>query len=376
MINRIIKEQIEKKLDDHKAIILFGPRQVGKTTLVENLLDGRDDVLRLNGDEADARELLSAPNVTLLRTLLGDKKILFIDEAQRIKDIGLVIKMVVDHIKGAKVIATGSSSFDLSNQVNEPITGRKWEYLMTPLSYEELVIHHGALEEKRLLTHRMLYGYYPEVVSNPGNEREILFELANSYLYRDILTWERIQKPDRMERLVMALAFQIGSPVSYNELGQICGLDNETVEHYIDLLEKAFIIFRLYPFSRNLRNELKKSRKIYFYDNGIRNAVIKQFQPIDMRNDVGALWENFLVSERMKLLKNHRMFANSYFWRNHARQEVDYVEESDGVISAYEFKWSARKSSARIPTAFQEQYNPEIMKVIHQKNFFPFLTNH
>ncbi|GCD77459.1 ATPase [Thermaurantimonas aggregans] len=374
MIYRILNDQIEKKLADQKAIILFGPRQVGKTTLVESLLSGRNDVLRLNGDEADARELLSAPNVTLLRTLLGDKKILFIDEAQRIKDIGLVIKMIVDHLKGVKVIATGSSSFDLSNQVNEPLTGRKWEYLMTPLSYEELVKHHGALEEKRLLTHRMLYGYYPEVVSNPGNEREILFELANSYLYRDILTWERIQKPDRMERLVMALAFQVGSPVSYNELGQICGLDNETVEHYIDLLEKAFIIFRLYPFSRNLRNELKKSRKIYFYDNGIRNAVIKQFQPLDMRDDVGALWENFVVSERMKLLKNHRIFANSYFWRNHAKQEIDYVEELDGSISAYEFKWSASKSSVRMPTAFKEEYNPENMKDIHQNNYSSFLT--
>src|SRR5690606_6271522 len=290
-----------------------------------------------NGDEADVRTLLENPTSTKLKAIIGKAKTWVIDEAQRIENIGLCMKLVVDNIKGTKMIATGSSAFELANRINEPLTGRKWEYYLYPLSYGEMVEHHGLLDEKRLLSHRLIYGYYPEVVLHPGEEGERLKELTGSYLYKDLLTWENIQKPDKMERLLQALAFQVGSEVSYNEIGQWVGLDNQTVERYIGLLEKAFIVFRLGSLSRNLRNELKKSRKIYFHDNGLRNAVINDFNPVNLRNDTGALWENFLMSERIKWLGYQRLFTNRYFWRTTVQQEIDYVEERDGVMQAYEF---------------------------------------
>ncbi|WP_443946365.1 ATP-binding protein [Pedobacter sp. AW1-32] len=325
-----------------------------------------------NGDDADIRTWLIDPNSTLLRSLLGATKTLIIDEAQRIQNIGLLIKIIVDQIPEIKVIATGSSSFELANQINEPLTGRKWEYNLLPFSFQEMVNTHGFLTETRLVNQRLIYGYYPEVVNNLGHEEIRLKQLANSYLYKDILAWDKIQKPDKMEKLVQALAFQVGSEVSYHELGQITGLDNQTTEKYIDLLEKAFIIFRLNSLSRNLRNELKKSRKIYFYDNGIRNAVINQFSPATLRQDIGQLWENFVISERQKMLAYEQINCNKYFWRTHAQQEIDYIEEKNGIMTAYEIKWNA-KTKVKFPKSFLEAYENVQTKVISPETFTEFL---
>ena len=254
----------------------------------------------------------------------------------------------------------------------QPMTGRKWEYVLLPLSYKEMVNHHGELKEQSSLQHRMIYRYYPEVINNPGNEKDILKQLADSYLYKDILTWEKIHKPDRMEKLVRALAFQVGNQVSYHELGQITDLDNETVEKYIDLLEKAFIVYRLGTLSRNLRNELKSTRKIYFYDNGIRNAMINSFNPISMRDDTSALWENFLMTERLKYIYTHDFWCKRYFWRTHAQQEIDYIEEYDGKLHAYEFKWNP-KGKGKIPAAFLNAYTENETAIITPENYRSFL---
>lgn len=373
MIKREISTSVQKRLTDEKAIILLGPRQVGKSTLLKQLSpDFQQNVLVWNGDDADVRSLLTDPTSSLLKTYIGSARTLVIDEAQRIENIGLCIKMIIDQIPEVKVIATGSSAFDLANRINEPLTGRKWEYRLYPFSFAEMVNHHGLLEEKRLLNHRLVYGYYPEIVNNLGEEEARLNQLSSSYLYKDILTWERIQKPDKMERLVQALAFQVGNQVSFNELGQIAGLDNETTEKYIDLLEKSFIIFRLGTLSRNLRNELKKSRKFYFYDNGLRNAVINQFSPVKLRQDIGALWENFIMSERIKYLAYKEINCNQYFWRTHAQQEIDYIEERNGQMFAYEMKWN-KKSKYQFPKTFQDAYPNTATKILTPENFQDFL---
>lgn len=373
MIKRDLYRVISSKLKDKKAIIVLGARQVGKTTLLEKLCEHYKKVLHLSGDDADVRELLKDASSTKLRNIIGDADCLFIDEAQRIENIGLCLKIVHDNKFPCKVFASGSSAFELANKINEPLTGRKWEYNLFPLSYHEMLKHTSSFEEHRNLEHRLIYGYYPDVINNPGNEKSILEQLSSSYLYKDILTWERIQKPDRLEKLIQALAFQVGNLVSYNELGQMTGLNNETVEQYISLLEKAFIVFRLGTFNRNLRDELKKTRKIYFYDNGIRNAVIKQFMPLGMRNDVGALWENFLMSERMKFNHYNHHYCNTYFWRNLAQQEIDYIEEHDGKIDAYEFKWSDKKGNKKFPNKFVEAYKPNKSMVINQTNYVEFI---
>lgn len=373
MISRVLIQNIKQKLTDRKAIILLGPRQVGKTTLLRSIQKEMDvPTTWWNGDEPDIRTILTAASSTQLRNLIGNAKLLVIDEAQRVENIGLVLKLIVDNIPEVKVIATGSSSFDLANKINEPLTGRKWEFFLYPISVKELVDHTSYLEEQRMLDQRLIYGFYPDVINNPGNQQEILLELTNSYLYKDILTLENIQKPGQLERLVQALAFQVGNQISINELSQTTGLDNHTVERYIQLLEKAYVIFQLSPFSRNLRNEIKKSRKIFFYDNGIRNAVIKQFNPIELRQDKGPLWENFLMAERRKKLEYSRLHMNKYFWRNHAQQEIDYLEEADGEIHAYEFKWNP-KAKARFSKSFTNEYLPSTTKVIHKDNYLEFV---
>lgn len=371
MIKRIIENTIQKRLNDNKAIIILGARQVGKTTLIKNLFNN-ENTLWLNGDESDTRAMLENVTSTQLKAIIGKNKTLVIDEAQRIKNIGLCIKLITDNITDVKVIATGSSAFELSNKINEPLTGRKWEFNLFPLSFAEMVNHTSLIEERRLLEHRLIYGYYPDVVNNAGDEQNILKQLTDSYLYKDLFVWENIHKPDRMEKLVQALAFQIGSEVSFNELGKLTGLDNETVEKYISLLEKAYIIFRLGSFSRNLRSELKKSRKIYFYDNGIRNAIIKQFNPAGLRQDIGALWENFLISERIKYLMYNQIYTNQYFWRTTSQQEIDYIEERNGTLYAFEFKWNENKT-ARFPKTFTETYKNSETECITKQNFEKFL---
>lgn len=372
MIIRQIESLINKRLGDKKALIVLGSRQCGKTTVLEKLFSSRNDVLWMSGDEPDERMMLQNVTSTELKTTVGSNKILVIDEAQRIENIGLTIKLFTDKIKNVKVIATGSSSFELSDKINEPLTGRKWEFMLFPVSYSEMVRHHGLINERRLLEHRLVYGYYPEVIMNPGDEIEVLKQLANSYLYKDILTFEKVKKPQNLERLVQALAFQVGNEVSYHELGKMCGLDNETVEKYILLLERAFIVFRIGSYSRNLRSELKKSRKIYFYDNGIRNAVISQFNPLGLRNDIGALWENFIISERMKYNAYNGNYVNTYFWRTKDQQEIDLIEESDGQINAFEFKWSEDKLG-KVPNVFVKAYPRHQYMVISKTNYENFI---
>lgn len=372
MILRQLEAEIQKHFKDKKVVILLGARQVGKTSLLTALTQSKKKVLWLYGDDADTRENFAKPNATKFKSLIGKNQILVIDEAQRIENIGLCLKIIYDQIKNVKVLATGSSAFELANKINEPLTGRKWEYKLFPLSFSEMANHTSLLEENRLLENRMIYGYYPEVINNPESAATILKQLANSYLYKDLLTWERIQKPDRMEKLVQAIAFQIGNLVSYKELGDMSGLDNQTVEHYINLLEKAFIVFRLGTYSRNLRNELKKSRKIYFYDNGLRNAIINQFNPLEIRNDVGALWENFMIVERMKKNAYTNYFANTYFWRNKNQQEIDYIEERNGTLDVFEFKWKS-KSKIKFPNEFIKNYNPVNTTGVTKDNYQDFI---
>ena len=373
MIKRSLESNIEKKLSDDKAIILFGARQTGKSTLIQLIQSKmQHPIAWWNGDESDIRSMLEKPTSTELKILIGKNKTLVIDEAQRIENIGLCIKLITDNIKEVKVIATGSSSFELANKINEPLTGRKWEFHLYPISFGEMVDQTSLVEERRLINHRLIFGYYPEIVTASGNEQLLLKQLSNSYLYKDILTWERIQKPDKLEKLLQALAYQMAQLISYNELGQLCGLSSDTVEKYIDLLEKAFIVFRLPAFSRNLRNELKKSYKIYFYDNGIRNAVINQFNPIKLRADVGQLWENWFISERIKFVNNQEHYASHFFWRTLAQQEIDYIEDSSGIITAYECKWNP-KSSGNISKAFINAYPDAVTHVVSPKNVEQFL---
>jgi len=373
MINRLLEPILKIRLFKRKVLVVLGPRQSGKTTLIQNLVMTTGiDYKWFNGDEPDVRHILSNSTSTQLKSLIGDFRMVIIDEAQRIKNIGLTLKLLHDNFPEIQVIATGSSSFELANKINEPLTGRKWEYNLFPLSARELIIHFGKLEEERLLEDRLIFGSYPEIVSNSGEKRDLLQQLADSYLYKDILTWENLKKPGKLDDLLRALAWQIGSEVSYSELGNICSLDNETVEKYIDLLEKAFIVFRLGSFSRNLRNELKKSRKIYFYDLGIRNSIINNFNPISMRNDVGALWENYLVAERIKYTHYAGIYSNRYFWRTHQQREIDYIEERDGALFAWEFKWGSIKN-VKIPLAFKNAYKESVFEVITRDNYHNFI---
>ncbi|MBN9382037.1 MAG: ATP-binding protein [Chitinophagaceae bacterium] len=373
MVPRLLQSIIEKRIGKHKAILLLGPRQVGKTTLIKQLTNSlQEKILWLNGDDADIRNSLQEVNSTRIKTLIGNNTMIIIDEAQRIPDIGVTIKIIVDNIPQVQVIATGSSSLELAGQIKEPLTGRKYEYHLYPFSFAEMVEYTSLLEEKRLLEHRLIFGYYPEIVINPGEEREHLQLLTDSYLYKDLFTLEQIKKPQLLEKLVQALALQLGNEVIYHELAQIVGADKETIERYIDLLEKAFVIFRIPSLSRNLRNEIKKGRKIYFWDNGIRNAIIKNFNQLSLRQDTGALWENFIVSERQKANHYNSHFVNKYFWRTHAQQEIDYVEESNGRLAAWEFKWNP-KAKGKIPATFLEAYPDTQTGIITPQNMEEWL---
>jgi hypothetical protein len=372
MIIRQLSENIQKNLSLKKAVVILGARQVGKTTLLQQLNLEPDNTLTLNGDEPDVRGLLTGINSSRLRTVFGDKKNIIIDEAQLIPEIGMTLKLITDQLKDVQLFVSGSSSIDIANQINEPLTGRKLEYQMYPVSFGEMVKHHGLLEEKRQLPHRLVFGSYPEIITSPGNEILLLKNIAGSYLFKDILSFGEIKKPIVLEKLLKALALQVGNEVSFNELSQLVGADKETVEKYIDLLEKAFIVFRLNALNRNVRNEIKKGKKIYFVDNGIRNAVIGNFILWENRTDKGALWENFLVSERIKYLNYYGFYGNYYFWRTTQQQEIDFIEEQDGKFNAYEFKLSSTKNT-KLSSTFQNAYLVAGYQTISMLNVEDFL---
>jgi predicted AAA+ superfamily ATPase len=374
MIQRLIEKLIIDRLFKGKVILIFGPRQVGKTTLVQRILKTYENTsLYFNGDEPDVQEILYRKSSTALKAIIGDRRLVVIDEAQRIGDIGITLKLLVDQFPDLQVIATGSSSLDLANEMQEPLTGRKYEFYLFPLAFAEIEQSIGSLEANRLLRHRLVFGYYPEVVNKPGEEEETIRLLANSYLYKDIFRLQALRKPALLQKILQALAFQVGSQVSYNEIAQLTGSDNQTVERYIDLLEKAFVIFRVGSFSKNLRNELKRSRKIYFWDNGVRNAIITNFNPVELRQDVGALWENFLMSERQKINHYSLYFPNIYFWRTHQQQEIDYLELYGGHLRSFEFAWNP-KNKKHVPAAFANAYPEATFEIITQENASLFIS--
>lgn len=371
MIKRALEKQINNRFGKGKAIVLIGSRQVGKTTLFNKLLEDKEHLF-LNGDDPTVRKLLTNPNIEQLKNIIGDHKVIFIDEAQRIDNIGLTLKLITDQLKYVQLLVSGSSAFELNNQTQEPLTGRKWEYQLYPISWMEFESNVGYLKAEQQLDLRIVYGMYPDVINNFGQEKEILKQLTDSYLYKDILSYGGIRKPEILEKLLRALAFQIGSEVSYNELAQLLGIDKKTVATYIDLLCQAYVIFKLPSFSKNLRNEIKTNQKIYFYDTGVRNMIIGDLSSMEIRQDKGNLWENFLIAERLKYNAYSSSLAKGYFWRTVKQQEIDYVEEEARKIKGFEIKWNP-KNKVKVPKAFKEAYNTEV-NVINKENFREFLN--
>jgi len=374
LIKRIIQDKIERSLFKGKIIIIYGPRQVGKTTLIKQIKEkNQADSVYFNCDEPDVREALTNKTSTELNEFLNLKKntLVVLDEAQRVKNIGLTLKLIVDNFPETQIIATGSSSFDLANEISEPLTGRKNEFFLYPFSLEELGQIYSEIEIDRLLENRMIFGMYPEIILKKDDLEKSLKSLTQSYLYKDVLQYQNIKNPEILEKLLQALALQVGSEVSYNELANTVGVDKNTVASYIQILEKAFVIFRLSPFSRNLRSEIKKLRKIYFYDNGVRNALINNLNPLNLRQDQGSLWENFMLSERVKYNNNHALDKNLYFWRTQQKQEIDFLEESNGKIFAFELKWQKDKFS--IPKSFRDAYPEAKTELINRKNYRKFV---
>ena len=353
---------------------MIGPRQVGKTTLIKNIIDRSSDVLFLDGDDPLIREALVDVGTEKLRQIIGNAKVVFIDEAQRITNIGLTLKIIHDQFPEVQLYASGSSALDLNQKINEPLTGRKWEYRLFPISWKELQDDtNNYLKTLQQLEQRLIYGMYPDVVNNIGDEKDILKQLTSSYLYKDILGYEGMRKPEILDSLLRALAFQLGNEVSYNELSKLIGVDKKTIQNYINLLEKTFVIYRLAPFSRNLRNEIKTTRKIYFYDNGVRNALISNFNSLEFRQDKGALWENFLMTERMKQNEYQDRSVSSFFWRTKQQQEIDLIEERDGKLYAYEFKYPNNKTT-KPPITFTNAYPDTEYLVIDHDNFIDFVS--
>jgi len=375
MITRFLQKKLADQCFKNKIILLLGARQVGKTTLLKVLVDSLQvKTIWLNADEADVfSELSMADTSTRLLQLIGnDTGLVIIDEAQQVPDIGLKLKLLHDTKPNLQIIATGSSAFDLLNKTQEPLTGRKRTFYLFPISYAELVNESNILEARRSLEKRLIFGSYPEVINNPGYEKEILTEIAQSYLYKDILKLDGIRKPGQLQKLLQALAFQVGSEVSYHELSKTIGnIDSSTVEKYLDLLEKTHVVYKLPALNRNMRSEIKKGKKYYFFDNGIRNVLISNFSPVELRFDKGALWENFLLSERIK--RNHYTASNpnTYFWRTHDQAEIDYIEEMEGILHAYEFKWKETKS--RFPDSFLSAYPQNLTQLITTENFESFI---
>ena len=378
IIKRDLEKEIRSLLFKGKIIIIYGPRQTGKTTLVKVLLKKHQkESVYFNGDLSDIKNLLSDINPTRLKRILEDKKLIVIDEAQSIPNIGTSLKIMVDELADIQIIATGSSSFELADKTSEPLTGRKYELHLYPFSHNELSNNYGWIKENRLLYDRIVYGCYPEIITTSGNKIELLRLLAGSYLYKDLLILDNLKRPVLLEKILRALAFQIGSEVNYNEIGQLVKADIKTVEKYIDLLCKALVIFKLPALSRNIRNEISKGKKIFFWDNGIRNAIIGNFNILENRADVGALWENYLISERLKLLNYKKIYNKSYFWRTTQQQEIDYIEENEAgdKMYAWEFKWN-KKKKVKFSKTFLNGYANLLLQteIITQENYTDFLS--
>ncbi|MDR9416535.1 MAG: ATP-binding protein [Gracilimonas sp.] len=372
MIERQLQQLVKERLFSGKAIIMTGPRQVGKTTLIHSILGDKEYTFRfLDGDDPTVRRLLDEPNTEQIRQLIGDAEIVFIDEAQRMPTIGLTAKIITDQFKEKQLILSGSSAFELNSSIQEPLTGRKWSFNLFPISWKEWQDHVGYLKSEQDLENRLVFGFYPEVLNNSDHQKEVLDELVESYLYKDILNYAGIRKPEVIQKVVQAISYQVGQEVVYKEVGDLVGLDPKTVASYIDILEKAYVVFRLPAYSRNLRNEIKKNQKIYFYDNGVRNAVIHDYEVFTTRTDKGALWENFLISERLKQLRYAKTKSDMYFWRTKQQQEVDYVEVSGKAISGYEFKLNPKRS-IRFPKTFIKNYSEDV-KGINRDNFREFV---
>lgn len=376
MIERALVSRLLTRIDHKKAIILFGARQVGKTTLVRQLIKNiGEEAVFFNGDELTSRNIWTSQQIELLKQSIAGKKLIILDEAQRVPEVGLICKQLIDAGLGLQLILTGSSTLDIADITQEPLTGRKWEYSLYPVSFGELVQHEGLPGAIGKLPLYLIYGTYPEVVTNPGDAQELLSNLTSSYLYKDILALSGLKKPMLLEKILTALAWQVGSEVSLNELSRLVGADVKTVDQYIYLLEQVFVVYRLGAYSRNLRNEINTKKKIYFYDNGVRNALIGNYSSTDVRTDIGRLWENYLISERKKLLAYNGFHGSTYFWRNMQQSEVDYIEEIDGKLYAYEFKWNPG-AKARFSTSFMEAYRPEVAEVIHRDNFWQWLSRY
>jgi predicted AAA+ superfamily ATPase len=369
MIQRTILKNIEREFFQKKAIVILGARQVGKSTLLKNLFKNQESVLWLDAENPDVSLVFGNTTATRLKSFFGNNKFVVIDEAQKIDNIGSKLKLITDHIQEVQVIATGSSAFELRNKLNEPLTGRKFEHKLYPLSFVEMKNSIGLLEEIRMLPHRLVFGYYPEVVTTQNSEEKILRLLSDSYLYKDILMLKGIRKPEKMQELLKALAWQIGSEVNYHELGNLIGLKSETVEEYIHLLEQSFVIYRLNSFHTNHRNEIKKGKKVYFTDLGIRNAIINDFSAYETRKDKGNLFENYIINEIIKDSEYNERFEKFYFWRTNEQQEIDLIIEKNGQLKTIEIKWNA-KTKTNLPKTFSNKYPNSDFMVIHSENFF------
>lgn len=370
-IDRYAKIKITPWLNRHKAIIVIGARQVGKTTLLKTMFNDSSDILWLNADENTTREQLAKQDLESIKHIIGSYKILIIDEVQRIANAGLLLKLLVDNFKDLKVIATGSSSLDISETVFEPLTGRHINFHLYPFSMAELYAGKSPFEIEQQLPFHLVYGCYPDICNNSEIAETLLKNLTNQYLYKDVLIWKDIRRPELLDKLLKLLSFQVGSEVSLHELGNQLQVKSETVENYINLLEKSFVIFRLNAYSTNARKEVTKMSKIYFWDNGVRNAVIGNYSNLSIRNDIGQLWENFMISERMKMNSTMDMPIKSYFWRNYNQSEVDYVEEENGQLHAFEMKWNTRKKNM-VSKAFLNMYTNAKTDIIHPQNFSDF----
>ncbi len=373
---RIVKAQIEKYLRPNKVVLLLGPRRVGKTFLIQRILsETKEPYVLLNGEDIATRELFVRRSTVALEKMLNGKSFLIIDEAQKIPDIGNALKLMVDTIKGLKILITGSSAFDVENYTGEPLTGRKMTFNLYSISEQELSKVNPLINKVDQLHSSLIYGNYPELLQMSTNEEKHLYlrELLNSYLLKDILTFETIQNSDKIIDLLRLIAFQVGSEVSIPELSRSLQISRNTVDKYLDLLTKVFIITKVGGFSRNMRKEVNKSNMYYFLDNGIRNILIGNLNPIHLRNDMGVLWENYMVSERVKFQGYNHMLVYNYFWRTYDQQEIDWVEDRGGQLYGYEFKWSSRKK-VKAPGGWRNAYPDAEFKVVHPDNYAEWLN--